>query len=172
MFVWLKKGYGGGSTATLVGTLVKLVTSDLNAEPVQGATRMIKLASSIDVKIPNEVISALILSRLPPQFSGLRDAIVLANTMPDPNELVAKIDGCASLMPSAESPYVLTTQDEENSGANKPRDKARDDTAGGGPECLKPDEFYRFYSHALKFRSTTRRSLVATTSCGSASAAP
>ena len=107
-FLWLKDKYGGGSTATLVGTMINMVSCDLS-DPVKGATNIINLAACTTCDIPDNIISALILARLPPAFSGMRDSIILGSDMPAPNDLVSKISSCYALMPKDEPIVFVTT---------------------------------------------------------------
>ena len=107
-FVWLKDKYGGGSTATLVGTMISMVSCDLS-DPVKGATNIINLAACTTCNIPDEIISALILARLPTNLSAMRDSIILGVDMPSPNDLVSKISSCWALMPKNEPFNLVTT---------------------------------------------------------------
>jgi hypothetical protein len=90
---WLQKQLDPKDTASALATLMAIITEPIGAEVVKGVEAKIDLNNTLnsDLKLTDNVLAALVLTKMPVDLRHLRDIIVEKDELPTMENLLLKI---------------------------------------------------------------------------------
>jgi hypothetical protein len=93
-FMYLKAKYDKSSTASTVITLIGILNATIGYDVAAGARKIIADNNSLkkEMQLPDRIVACLIIAKLPAAFGTLRDIIIEKDELPDPKELLVKIE--------------------------------------------------------------------------------
>ena len=92
--MYLQSKFDGNSSARTVKIIKHMVEGNLGIQSIAGANNMLSMAGSLPstMVLPDQFLSALIVSKLPPSLAVLKSIILEKNDFPSTTELLEKIE--------------------------------------------------------------------------------
>ena len=114
-FSFLRTKFAGNSVAKSLTALSDIFSTKFDSDPLSAAQKIVALNKQLadDERLPDKILSAFILTKLPSTFVTLRDNAIATNSFADPDALIDQIEQLA--------PFVF---------------KVVSFARGGGPTCF------------------------------------